>query len=231
MPRRRSAKSKLPEPPSGSILQVKVRLLDVSPMVWRRLLVPASYKLEELHGVLQVAMGWEGIHLYRFQIRAVHYSSFDLCVSSPRVPLDDLRFRMGAKFTYDYDMGDFWRHEIRVEERLEPEPGRSYPVCLDGVHACPPEDCGGPEGYAARRDEAVGFDALDDLATLVELAEAIVAGKQAGLPGDPEACWELEEVVDRIKARQPFLAESFSRRAVNARLRQDEHRVLMHQQF
>lgn len=57
MPRRSSAKSTSPEPPSGSILQVKVRLLGVSPMVWRRLLVPASYTLEELHGVLQVAMG------------------------------------------------------------------------------------------------------------------------------------------------------------------------------
>jgi hypothetical protein len=73
MPRRSSAKSTPSDFPSGSILQLKVRLLEVSPMVWRRLLVPASYTLEELHGVLQVAMGWEGIHLYRFWIRAVHY--------------------------------------------------------------------------------------------------------------------------------------------------------------
>ena len=50
-------------------------------------------------------MGREGIHLYRFQTRAVRYGSFDLCVSSPRVPLDDLRLRTGAKFTYDYDIG------------------------------------------------------------------------------------------------------------------------------
>jgi len=96
MPRRLSAKSTPPEPPSGSILQVRGHLLGISPMVWRRLLVPSAYTLEELHGVFQVAMGWEGIHLYRFGIRAVHYGSFALCVS-----LDSFRFRKSAKFVYD----------------------------------------------------------------------------------------------------------------------------------
>ena len=49
-----------PAPDVDTILQVKVWLLGVSPMVWRRLLVPSSYTLRELHGVIQVAMGWEG---------------------------------------------------------------------------------------------------------------------------------------------------------------------------
>lgn len=231
MPRRSSTKSAPPEPPSGLILQVKVRLLGISPMIWRRLLVPASYTLEELHGVIQAAMGWEGIHLYRFWIRAVHYGSFALCVSSPRVPLDAFRFRKGTKFVYDYDMTDFWRHEVRVEDRLEPEPGRSYPVCIAGDNACPPEDCGGPEGYANRRHEAVGFEAMDDVATLSGLIEAIMVEKNTGLLDDPDTRWELEEVVDRIRARRPFLADTFSRRAVNRRFRQDEHHVLMHQQL
>jgi hypothetical protein len=162
------------------ILQLKIRLLEVSPMVWRRVLVPDTFTLEELHGIIQVTMGWEGIHLYQFWIRAVHYGSFDLCVSSPRVTLAHFRFRKGAKFTYEYDMTDFWRHEIRVEDRLEPEPGRPYPLCIDGVHACPPEECGGPEGYADRRLDALGFEAMDDLATLARLLEAIVLKEQVG---------------------------------------------------
>jgi hypothetical protein len=59
--------------PTGAILQLKIRLLDISPMIWRRVLVPvpAAFTLRELHGVIQVAMGWESLHLYLFQIQAV----------------------------------------------------------------------------------------------------------------------------------------------------------------
>jgi hypothetical protein len=210
---------------------LKIRLLEVSPMVWRRVLVPDTFTLEELHGIIQVTMGWEGIHLYQFWIRAVHYGSFDLCVSSPRVTLAHFRFRKGAKFTYEYDMTDFWRHEIRVEDRLEPEPGPPYPLCIDGVHACPPEECGGPKGYADRRLDALGFEAMDDLATLARLIEEIVLKEQVDLLDDPETCGELERALERTQARQLFLADSFSRQAVNARLMQDEHHVLMHQQL
>ena len=54
------------------IVQLKVRLLGLSPMIWRRVLVPESVTLLELHGILQVGMGWDGIHLYYFDIHAVH---------------------------------------------------------------------------------------------------------------------------------------------------------------
>ena len=60
------------------IIQLKVRLLGISPMIWRRVLVPSSTTLRELHGILQVAMGWEGIHLFLFDIHAVQYGSFEL---------------------------------------------------------------------------------------------------------------------------------------------------------
>ena len=38
-------------------MQVKVWLLGINPVVWRRLLVPDTCALRELHGVIQVAMG------------------------------------------------------------------------------------------------------------------------------------------------------------------------------
>ena len=65
-------------------------------MVWRRLLVPSSYTLRELHGVIQVAMGWEGIHLYEFELRAARYGYWELSASSPDVTLASLRLRKGA---------------------------------------------------------------------------------------------------------------------------------------
>jgi len=55
---------------AAETVQIKVWLLGISPMVRRRLLVPSTCTLHELHGVIQVAMGWEGIHLYQFCLRA-----------------------------------------------------------------------------------------------------------------------------------------------------------------
>ncbi len=52
------------------------------------------------------------------------------------------------KFSYVYDMGDNWEHELVVEKILSPEAGKHYPVCLTGKRACPPEDCGSIWGYA-----------------------------------------------------------------------------------
>jgi pRiA4b ORF-3-like protein len=105
---------------ADAVLQVKVWPV-ISPMVWRRVLVPASFTLRELHGVIQVAMGREGIHLYVFRLRATRYGSWELSASSPDVTLADLRFRKGARLIYEYDLNIPWRHEVRIEDRLERE--------------------------------------------------------------------------------------------------------------
>ena len=88
------------------ILQLKVRLLGISPMIWRRVLVPSSTSLRELHGVLQVAMGWEGIHLFLIDVYAVRYGSFELHAANPDVALQEFGFRKNERFSYLYDMGD-----------------------------------------------------------------------------------------------------------------------------
>lgn len=103
----------------GSIFQIKIRLLYISPMIWRRVLVPASFTLHELHGVIQAVMGWEGLHLFQFQVRAVHYGSFDLMIENPAVPLERFGFRKNGRFAYIYDMGVWWEHEVRIENRLD----------------------------------------------------------------------------------------------------------------
>lgn len=55
-----------PGAPGDPVIQLKVRLLGISPMIWRRVLVAASTTLRELHGVLQVSMRWKGLHLFQF---------------------------------------------------------------------------------------------------------------------------------------------------------------------
>ena len=61
------------DPDGAEIVQVKVWLPGISPMVWRRMLVSSTCTLGDLHGVIQVAMGWEGIQLYQFCLRAARY--------------------------------------------------------------------------------------------------------------------------------------------------------------
>ena len=132
---------------STSILQLKVRLLGISPMIWRRVLVPASVTLHEPHGILQVSMGWEGVHLYYLfrHSRRAHYGSFELPTESPGIPLS--RFRKRRRFAYLYDMGDYWEHEVRVEQFLDRNPKKTYPIRPGGFGSCLPENCGGPPGY------------------------------------------------------------------------------------
>jgi len=215
-----------------AILQIKIWLTGISPMVWRRVLVPTSFTLRELHGVIQVAMGWEGIHLYDFQLRAVRYGSRELSASSPDVTLGALRFRKGARFIYEYDLNIPWRHEVRVEDRLEPEARKTYPVCTGGGGACPPEDCGGPESFMARRDDRLSFDALEDLDTMVEVLQQVtLKDGSEPLALDQETRWRLEDALERAKAREEAQGRPFSRREVNASLRDGEHHNLMHQQW
>jgi len=211
-------------------VQIKVWLLGISPMVWRRLLVPSTCTLHELHGVIQVAMGWEGIHLYQFCLRAARYGSWELSASSPDVTLAALRLRKSARFTYEYDLNIPWRHEVRVENQLRMEAGKTYPVCTGGGGACPPEDCDGPAGFMAGRSGRLSLDALDDLDTMTEIIGQVVLERRTDLLDDEDTRWRLEEAVERSKAREHAQGSPFSRRTVNARFRKGEHLDLMHQQ-
>jgi hypothetical protein len=218
-------------PSAGPALQLKVRLLEVSPMVWRRLLVPVATSLRELHGIIQVAMGWEGIHLFQFRLRAVRYGSAELSATSPEVDLASFRLRTGSRFAYEYDLNVPWRHEIRVEQQIEPEAGRPGPLCLDGHGDCPAEDSGGPAGHLARQHEAVGLEAMDDLDTMTEVLKEVLRTRTTTVLDDPDTRWEFETVLERMQERERFLPVPFSRREVNARFHRGEHRVLMHQQM
>ncbi len=65
------------------------------------------------------------------------------------VRLCDILFALGAKrrFTYTYDMGDSWDHEIIIEQELPADPEADYPVCVTGKRNGLIEDCGGIWGY------------------------------------------------------------------------------------
>ncbi len=130
---------------------MKITLKGVKPPIWRRLLIPSEFTLTQVHEVLLTAMGWSGYHLYAFKIG--HTSYLDIDDDWPDDSVDPASVRLGDlvgpsdKFTFEYDFGDGWEHQVVVEDVLHAA-GRSRPVCLAGRRACPPEDVGGPWGYA-----------------------------------------------------------------------------------
>ena len=48
------------------VAQLKVSLAGFRPAIWRRVLVPATATLGDLHVVIQVLFGWDGDHLHEF---------------------------------------------------------------------------------------------------------------------------------------------------------------------
>jgi hypothetical protein len=50
-------------------------------------------------------------------------------------------------FSYTYDFGDDWQHDLVIEKSFKWDENHSYPACIGGENACPPEDCGGIGGY------------------------------------------------------------------------------------
>lgn len=128
-----------------NILQLKVRLLEIKPLIWRRILIEATAGLDDLHRAIQLSMGWENYHLYSFTYGGEHFD-FD-GDDEPSIKLSTLGLQKGDEIFYEYDFGDCWKHKIRVEKLLDKEAGLFYPRCIDGKRSCPPEDSGGPWGY------------------------------------------------------------------------------------
>lgn len=138
-------------PAHNVIVQIKVKLLSVAkPPVWRRLQLRADTRLDQLHEILQVALGWENYHMHVFSFSEDEFGIADreLGFSDERQATLGELIDLGARFRYTYDFGDNWEHEILVEDLLDADPDTHYPVLVAVKGARPPEDCGGPWGYA-----------------------------------------------------------------------------------
>ena len=137
---------------SKFLYQIKVTLMGSRPPIWRRLIVKANIRLDQLHTILQVAMGWSNYHLHQYRVRGYYIGipdpDFDNDVSDERkVYLQDILSNPKDNLIYEYDFGDGWKHKI-VLEKILPLDFSESPVVIKGKKACPPEDCGGIWGYA-----------------------------------------------------------------------------------
>ena len=132
--------------------QIKVTLNDIEPLIWRRLLIPSSMKLDALHATLQLALGWTDSHLHQFELSGKRYGILDPdfddeTVDESGIRIEKILKREKQSLLYEYDFGDGWEHKVELELILPFEASDQLPICVDGSRSCPPEDVGGPLGY------------------------------------------------------------------------------------
>lgn len=138
---------------ANRVHRIKITVDGTRPQVWRRVEVPSVTRLNDLHMLIQVVMGWKDVHLHAFEFAGRRYSENedfgfgppDLDEHEARV--GDVLRRKNSTGAYIYDFGDDWFHTLTVEGIVDAEPHAVYPRLLDGHGGCPPEDCGGVPGF------------------------------------------------------------------------------------
>jgi len=147
--------------PSALTYQFKITLREITPAIWRRIVVRADSSFWDLHVAIQDSMGWLDYHLHLFHVTAPNTKRIDLIGvpdddamdgDEPHLPgwtisLANYFQEPGDRALYEYDFGDGWEHDILLESVALRTRGLRLPICLDGERACPPEDCGGVPGY------------------------------------------------------------------------------------
>lgn len=137
------------------VYELKITLVGLTPLIWRRVQVPSSIKLCCLHSAIQVVMGWTDSHLHQFEKDGKNwgvpewdeFGDLDLIDESKTTLADVLRAE-GDSMIYLYDFGDNWQHEVVLEKiALADAALPTHPICLGGERRCPLEDVGGVSGY------------------------------------------------------------------------------------
>lgn len=168
----------------GMLYDLRIELQGVKdPVVWRRVLVNSDYTFGMLHKVIQITMGWDFAHLYRFADKLKEPTLIldeedddDMLVmmrlmyphreikAPETVHPEDMKLEeyfqdMGHKeIFYTYDFGDDWLHRVTLKSVKKGQ--RLHELMpfklIGGEGACPPEDCGGAPGYAMLKDMLLG---------------------------------------------------------------------------
>lgn len=202
----------MPNATSATVYRLHVWIRQISPMIWRRLLVRSDSTIADLHYALQIAFGWNDAHLNLFHIHGQDYGVYhdggtSFSTDPDQVRLCDFKFRINERFRYEYDFGDGWQHEVRVEASLAQDEKCTYPCCIGGKRRAPPEGCGGALAFMARRDAVPSH--------VEDLLEDIQADLDAN---DIEAVRDRSEDIEAL--REWLTLDKFDRRGVNRRLKQ-----------
>jgi hypothetical protein len=150
--------------------RIRVELLGTEPLLWRSLDVASDLRLDDLHGVIQVAFGWTDSHLHRFgsgpglgNAETEYYlcpfevEEGEVGIPEEDVRLDEVLVDEGDRLIYLYDFGDNWEHVVTLDAIRARPNGTPRARCVAGERPGPAEDCGSVHGYelfAAANDSA-----------------------------------------------------------------------------
>ncbi len=201
------------------IYQLHILLFEISPAIWRRMLVRSNCTIADLHYSLQIALGWTNSHLHQFSLHGRQYGIYQpggiwFDDDPKKVLLSDLKLRLKERFIYQYDFGDNWQHQIRLEQRLPFDTKKHYPVCISGARKVPPEDCGGPTGFM-EIEVSLKLAIWDKKVRLTQMMAEIIKGleKDNGLAIITKYRPQIKQLLAEIKEAE------FDRQAVNQRLK------------
>jgi hypothetical protein len=201
----------MPDQRELEVYQLRVYLRGVSPMVWRRLLVRSDSTIADFHDFLQIVMAWYDVHLHHFIIRGKRYGvakegTWGFMDQANLVQLRQFDWRINETFVYEYNFYDEWQLIIRLEAILPFDSQSSYPRCVAGNGAAPPEDCGG----------AWRFMELKRHFSVWTIEERFLA-----ILSDPDLEETRWDYADEVKQLLYWLhVDRFDRRTANRRLRE-----------
>ncbi|MDR1907382.1 MAG: plasmid pRiA4b ORF-3 family protein [Holosporales bacterium] len=160
-----------------NVYSITITLVDSKPKIWRRVEISCDSTFFDLHHVIQQVMPWEDFHLHCFTIKTK--GGDKIRISDPFIGEDSyeditseeeallFKYLPDAKsIVYEYDFGDSWEHEIKVDKIVPAKDGVLYPRCTGGEMACPPEDCGGICAYYEMLEILNGEDCEDKVEML-----------------------------------------------------------------
>jgi hypothetical protein len=161
---------------TSEIARLTVEIDDVTPRVARCVEVPADIRLDDLHFVLQIAIGWQNGHPFEFRVGDKAWGLHDREAEINPAPAEQATLAdilaLEGTFKYDYVFGEDWQHTVTLESRAAAMPGVRYPHLVRAEGRCPPADIGGPIGYetylrtiadpaSINHDDMLDFDAPD----------------------------------------------------------------------
>ena len=191
---------------NNSVYQIKVTLTGAQPPIWRRLLIEPDTTFQDLHRIIQLAMGWQTSHLHLFQAGngrligdpAEDFDGMMNFLDETIVPVSGVLKKEGQQLKYEYDFGDSWEHEVKLEKILPGDLADPLPKCIKAVRQCPPEDVGGLPGF---------YDFLEAMEDAAHPEHVAVRDWMGGEWFEPETV-DLDQINEDLLERDALFSET-----------------------